>query len=364
MKKKFFGILTAVLTLGVLGGTAFAAAGDGLQRTDSAEAATTEIEYRFTNNYSWGKVFVYAWGSSGNNTWPGMELTDSYTNENNETVYKFSLPSKYTSIIFNENGGKQTHDITISSNKHTNKAWYISGESYGKFNVGTWTWYENDVFLYDPEEKYGSTPHIYTWDSNHDNKTYESWPGTEMVKYKGDIKTSDSLTIFKNDFIFKDNFNYIIFNGNNSQTVDLERTNDYGKCYNAFTDEWVTLNDIYALDFNNNLMQMENTDFEGKGTGVCQSGGYYSKAKEAYATYTNEIIEIIKTSYPESLERLSKWATYHDESFDATSGVFQSKTAFVASHNNMTTIVIICFTLLTLTSAFLIIKKKRSSKLN
>lgn len=51
MKKKFFGFLTAVLTLGILGGTAFVAADNGLQKEEVAKASS-EVKIYFDLTWS------------------------------------------------------------------------------------------------------------------------------------------------------------------------------------------------------------------------------------------------------------------------------------------------------------------------
>lgn len=93
----------------------------------------------FTNNYSWSTVNCFAWNSStnqNNKAWPGVAMTKSSTNSYGQDIYVIDLPYTYDYIIFN-NGSNQTVDIKLPDTGDIK--YYISGESNGKYTVGTWS---------------------------------------------------------------------------------------------------------------------------------------------------------------------------------------------------------------------------------
>lgn len=94
----------------------------------------------FTNNYSWSTVNCFAWNSSTNNSnaaWSGVAMTYDSTNGYGQDVYVIDLPYTYDYIIINNgNGGNQTVDIKLPDTGDIK--YYISGESNGKYTVGTW----------------------------------------------------------------------------------------------------------------------------------------------------------------------------------------------------------------------------------
>ena len=102
----------------------------------------------FTNNKNWSNVYAYAWNDKGaNKDWPGASMTFFKINENDEYVYKVEGMSSYTKIIFTNNNGSQTVDISakdlpIKEGVRDN-AYYLTTQSNSKWKVGTW--YESGV---------------------------------------------------------------------------------------------------------------------------------------------------------------------------------------------------------------------------
>lgn len=94
-------------------------------------------DYFFTNNKGFESVYVHYWGSSiSESTWPGQECDFAYINENDENVYKTTVPEDVTGLIFNNNDqGLQTDDIIGDKLEHT--AFYCSSDS-SPYEVGTW----------------------------------------------------------------------------------------------------------------------------------------------------------------------------------------------------------------------------------
>jgi len=93
----------------------------------------------FTDALNWGSPNVYYWPNGGE--WPGMAMTELYTNDQGQKVYYYELPENVTGIIFNGNGN-QTVDIT----EFNSNAYYTtnSTDGQGHYYVGNWT-YNNCV---------------------------------------------------------------------------------------------------------------------------------------------------------------------------------------------------------------------------
>ncbi|MGN0489606.1 MAG: starch-binding protein [Ruminococcus sp.] len=96
--------------------------------------------YYFENTYNWSKVNCYAWTSSSNADWPGVEIQKVGTN-NGHDVYgiKFEYAGQYSNVIFN-NGSDQTVDIVLSS--YEGNCFYLDGgsDSKGHLTVGSFSY--------------------------------------------------------------------------------------------------------------------------------------------------------------------------------------------------------------------------------
>lgn len=102
-----------------------------------------KIDIYFSNNYRWtGTMYAYLWNKTTNEpkvSWPGVEMEFVETNSYGEDIYKVQVDLvQYNYVIFTNNSN-QTVDISISNTKH-NTGYYISGESSGKYKVGTYTY--------------------------------------------------------------------------------------------------------------------------------------------------------------------------------------------------------------------------------
>lgn len=96
------------------------------------------INIYFTNNYNWSNVYIHYWGGSQASSWPGVAMTYIGKNQYNESLYRASIPSNSTGIIFNNGSGSQT--VNITTNIANNKGFYISGTSNGKYTVGAYNY--------------------------------------------------------------------------------------------------------------------------------------------------------------------------------------------------------------------------------
>ena len=103
---------------------------------EETTAVSNTIKVYFSNNKNWSNVYVYYWGSSSKTvTWPGEKMTFVKNNEYNEGVYSIELPKDVKGMIFTNNSGTQTVDVTTITDGY---GYYISGNSGSKLSVGSY----------------------------------------------------------------------------------------------------------------------------------------------------------------------------------------------------------------------------------
>lgn len=69
----------------------------------------------FVNSLQWDEIYVYAWDDEGKELegiWPGKKLTEFTIDDYGQEVYTVSFPSNTAGIIFSDDKGNQTDDIT------------------------------------------------------------------------------------------------------------------------------------------------------------------------------------------------------------------------------------------------------------
>lgn len=94
--------------------------------TMPAKAVTVAIEATeipmttlyFWNKDSWSNVYVHMWyGNATATSWPGTQLTTKEYQSDGHSIYKVTFEEgDYGQIIFNNNNGQQTGDLTVASN--------------------------------------------------------------------------------------------------------------------------------------------------------------------------------------------------------------------------------------------------------
>ena len=136
---------------------------------------------------SWGTEYAYCWNdnSGSNHDWPGDKM-DVVGKQDGYTIYSYTPTKSYANVIFNNNKGQQTTNLTYpddSSNDRmydnnsgqwttysgvsTTSTYYVAGES-GLVNGNSWTAaQESDKMSYNADGYYSIT---YT---DRDPKTYQ-----------------------------------------------------------------------------------------------------------------------------------------------------------------------------------------------
>ncbi len=98
------------------------------------------ITVYFTNVNKWNNVYCHYWGGSSSTAFPGIKLDKCEVNEYSQDIYKATIPSNTTGIVFScGNNTAQTIDI-VSSDISDNIGFYLTGatDDKGHWNYGTW----------------------------------------------------------------------------------------------------------------------------------------------------------------------------------------------------------------------------------
>ncbi len=94
---------------------------------EGVEFETTPFCYAVNTN-GWGSMYAYVYDSSSNpnHSWPGEEMTKVGTNGNGNDVYKWTgtTPANPATVIFNNNNGSQTGNLTWANGAY----WSVYGQ--------------------------------------------------------------------------------------------------------------------------------------------------------------------------------------------------------------------------------------------
>ena len=311
---------------------------------EAGHASSYAKIYRFTAPAEyWGEtVYVHAWGSktsSNNTTWPGINLSSEYSfNESSRKVYTFATNvSDYQYLIFHNNSGWQTDNITIGSDT----AWHLDSGN----TPGTWTPENQTYYLYDYKNLFGGNAKCYAWQSN-GSLNNEDYPGPEMTKVEYGYGYIYSVTL---DPAF-DMAKFGI--GDSANTGNQWINQNRGHCFcwwDAGDYSWSDdLDWVKAHNWVYNTMHVRDitTDVE-TDTGACRgASGYYAKAKSAYQNFSAAIKTKISqdSCFDIACARFSAWARANGESATisgTTLTVSSANMIFADASNNSTTIIAI-----------------------
>lgn len=372
----------------LLGFGAFLGAGVSKEaKVEKAEARkdTSGLTIYFTRPSSWGDngIRIHSWIEGGEGTtWANAYLmTWMYNNDYGQGVFAWH-PSEsepiYDNIIFhNDNHGKQT--VTITSPTSTILYYVTNPDAEGSQSVATTNPDKIRIYLYDYDNRFeNGAVKVHSW-KNSDNGFTTNWPGINMsvtsesagngLVYYADIEKIHDRVIFN-------------VGGDANKTGTISGLYDNG-CYVLANNDtvlagkntwWNNINYVWAHNFSQNLMDYRTTSEEagaGIDTGHCKESGVYASAKAGYAAIrANSYAKAqLEESFPESINRLAKWAIANGEELNTSTGVFtpiNEKGRFMDvssnSADNGTTMIAVLATSIALIAAagFVIIKKKKS----
>ena len=134
-------------------------------------STTTSGEIYFTDSLNWGTVYAYFFNNSGTCglEWPGTQMTSYETNPYGQTNYKVSIPSGATSVVFNNNNGTQTGDLTLSGVT----GYYLDGSAD---NAKPWASTSSSTSAVSVIKTSSSSATTSTVTEN------AAWPGVKMTK--------------------------------------------------------------------------------------------------------------------------------------------------------------------------------------
>lgn len=320
--------------------------------------------YRFTAPAEyWGDtVYVHAWGSntSSNNTeWPGQNISGEFSyNEQSRKVYTFATNvSDYQYLIFHNNSGWQTDNITIGSNT----AWYLDGGN----SPGTWAPSNQTYYFYDYRGAFADNP---TVKAKQSNGSLDSGSYVSMTKLANTSRVY-SITL---DPAFDE---FEIKNGSTTTgTVWINQNRNHTYCYWDPTPGWGdNLDYVKAHDWTLQTMHLRDISTSNNSdTGACRgNSGYYAKAKAAYNSFSSGIKNEISNlgEFSDAKARFSAWAAANGETatWNGTTVTISSArsillpTSNTENSNSIALIVIISLVSVTAIGGFFFIRKRKEN---
>lgn len=377
MKKKFFGFLTAILTLGVLGGTAFVAASDNIQKEDAAYAANITggtILYLKPGN-DWlsdsAKFSAYFFDSSNTSSWAsGTKVLVP-----GATIYSFVAPQgTWTHTIFcRMNSSSTSNSWNNVWNQTANLEYDGSKNLFTITNpwnsiTGTWSVMNMDTDMYLAGDVNG-------WSVKNDDYKLEklqdgSYQIETIMSYDQGFKITNGTwdgalgkTVFSSDTVTLET------NNDGNAIVKNEGTNNYLITYknNKWTIELNNPTDADVVDeFVDTFMHMDiahNPD--DPDTKACKGNdGYYALAKQAFKGLTADQKELFATgdNYANAWARFNAWAKANGEEInDEYEFVQLSNVMFLVQNNNLYVFIIVAIGAISLVVLFYAIKRKRQT---
>ena len=338
------------------------------ESVDAGNASSYAKIYRFTApaEYWGGTVYVHAWGSktsSKDTTWPGINLSSEFSyNESSRKVYTFATNvSDYQYLIFHNNSGWQTDNITIGNNT----AWYLDGGN----TPGTWTPSNQTYYLYDYKNLFGGEAKCYAWQSN-GSLNNVNYPGAAMTKVQYGSGQLYSISL-------DPAFDMVKFGvGDSANTGDQWCNQHRGETFcwwdagnGSWSNDldWVKAHDwIYQTMHMRDIQQTETGD-----TGACRGpSGYYKKAKDAYNSFSSAIKTKIAADdlWGAAQTRFSAWARANGESasFSGTTLTISSPAilpAMLGNKNNPYILLILIISLVGITGigGYFFYKKRKEN---
>ena len=181
---------------------------------------------KITDNFNWGKAYVFAWDDDGNElfeSWPGKELEVKGMNEFGENYFEITVPYNASGFIINDGNGNQTVEVT--DYKDCDGYWMDgTKDERGYYNVTGYTdkpvdntdleWKEVFYSFYNSlgfEDVY-----IYAYD-NDGVPLMGEWPGTALTDYQTEYNMERYVLN-----IPEGAKGYIIHDNKGRQTEDIE----------------------------------------------------------------------------------------------------------------------------------------------
>ena len=181
--------------------------------------------YLTANWEGWEEPNAYVFNSStdtGKVAWPGEAMTYVGVNDDNDTIYSYTVDiNSYDRIVFS-NGDKQTVDIDISAAQNGDAYYLKETNDQGKIVVEKWGTFTNAALtskqiVYFTNNKGWNNPNFYVFNSSTEANA-GAWPGSAA---KWVCNNEHSQGVYRL-VIDSENYNAFIFNdGNGNQSIDI-----------------------------------------------------------------------------------------------------------------------------------------------
>lgn len=199
---------------------------------DPSSSFTPHSATVFFKDPGWSSVYYYVWDNDGNQPfggWAGREATKTVTINGDTWRYSvllFDKPNRTFNVIFNNNSGTQTENITgITGDVYYQLKGDQDGENHEKVETVTPVFPTATVHFKQPESGWDNV-RFHAWGSDgwvrnaNGTALHDDWfnPAPLSVKY------IDGEPWFYRTFVFHDDnsrVNMVIHNGNGTQTVDI-----------------------------------------------------------------------------------------------------------------------------------------------
>ena len=218
--------------------------GEGSGEVDPGLPTTKTVYFRDTAG--WGTAYIHYWNTGSDTSWPGLQMS---LVEGETDLYCIEVPMATSNLLFHNNAGTQTSDLTIPAEVDPPLYNYANGWfSYGDDESGS-AGDEDTITLYFNNTGNWGTPYAHYWGGTGGTE----WPGNAMTHVDGDVY---SITLNA------DNKNIIFNNNDGTQTGDLTILGDgYRYRLNGGTDGEgkLTGNWIYPSGGTTKVVYLKNT---------------------------------------------------------------------------------------------------------
>ncbi len=183
MKKVLAVILAAALLLCAFPASAFAVTAD-------VPEGALQYKIRITDNFGWGKAFLYAWDADGNDiftAYPGKEIEAKGINEYGENYFEITLPHNTEGFIIDNGNDNRTVEIRdfkdydgywMDGTKDDSGNYYVTGYTDNPVDNTAPEWKEDVYSFYNSlgfEDVY-----MYAYD-NSGVPLMGEWPGKALT---------------------------------------------------------------------------------------------------------------------------------------------------------------------------------------
>ena len=194
---------------------------------ENQHVANEVILYLTANWSGWESPKAYVFNDASQSSkvnWPGEDMTYVGVNDDNDTIFSYTVDiAAYDRVIFNNNN-KQTVDIDISA-AINGDAYYlkqhIENNEANKIEVEKWGTYTSDALttkeiIYFTNNNGWTDAHFYVFNSVSQEKAND-WPGFSA---KWVFNNEQSQGVYRL-LIDATQFDAFIFNGSGGQTIDI-----------------------------------------------------------------------------------------------------------------------------------------------